>query len=192
MRKKQAKRAGASRVRIDRDQWLAEALEVLSREGNARITVRNISESLGVTTGSFYWHFENREDFVDAIVDFWDKAFTEKVAHRIRRSPAEPREQLLELMKVLTEENLGRYDIAVRAWATHDNKVAKAVRKVDRQRFETVRGLFAAMGFVEPELDMRTRTFVVFFSLESAVYTKQSKRARLAAVESRHIWFTRP
>ena len=192
MSKKRAKRTDVSKGRIDRGRWLSEALEVLAREGKARITVRNISESLGVTTGSFYWHFENREDFVDAIVDFWDKAFTDKVAQRIRRSPAEPREQLLELMKVLTEENLGRYDVAVRAWATHDNKVAKAVRKVDRQRFETVRGLFAAMGFVEPELDMRARTFVVFYSLESAVYPKLSKKARLTAVESRHAWFTRP
>lgn len=177
--------------RFDRQTWLAQALNVLAREGNTRITVRHISETLGVTTGSFYWHFKNRSEFVRSIIDYWNEVYTEKVAEHLMSVSGGPRAQLLELMKFITREDMARHDIAIRAWAAQDINVARAVKKVDQRRFEIVRSLFAAMGFEGAELDMRSRIFIVYHSLDLAVYPRQSKKARLEALERRHAWFTR-
>ena len=52
------------------------------------------------------------------------------------------------------------------------------------------RPVYAAMGFEDPELDMRTRTFVVYHSMEAGFYAKLSKDERRRAIAARHALFT--
>jgi AcrR family transcriptional regulator len=178
--------------RLDRASWLEEALVVLAREGSAGITIRCLCERLGVTTGSFYWHFKNREEFIRAMVDFWVDTDTESAAHRTSREPGGPHAQLLTLMEILATEDRGRYDLPMRIWAIENKYVAAAVWKVDKRRKAVVKGLFAAMGFTGQELDTRAEVFVVYHSMKSSIYPNQSKQTRLKAVKYLHTWFTRP
>ena len=65
-------------------------------------------------------------------------------------------------------------------------------QKVDEQRFNFVRSLFAEMGFKGLDLEMRTRTFVVFHSLELASFAGGTKEERKKLLKLRHSFFTRP
>ena len=38
---------------------------------------RRLAKSMGVTTGSFYWHFKNRREFLDALLDYWEREMTD-------------------------------------------------------------------------------------------------------------------
>ena len=58
--------------------------------------------------------------------------------------------RLLLLEDVLVRRH-GRYESAMRAWALHDAKAAKVVRRSDRKRLAHVTGLFEGMGFPEAE-----------------------------------------
>ena len=175
--------------RYDRATWLGEALEVLSEQGSAKLTVRNISERLGVTTGSFYWHFKSRHEFVRAIAEYWQLVFTDAIANEVSSSSEDPHEQLYTLMKILTEREIPRYDCAVRAWAAMDKEIAYIVREVDRTQIDFVGHLFSRMGFKGAELDMRTRTFVVFMSAELGWAYGLTKRERMKAMKLRYKWF---
>ena len=175
--------------RYDRAAWLGEALEVLSEQGSAKLTVRNISERLGVTTGSFYWHFKNRREFVTALLEYWQLVFTDAVANQIGSSSNDPHEQLYKLMEIITEQEINRYNIAVRAWAAMDEEIANIVKVVDRTQMDFVGHLFSRMGFKGAELDMRTRTFVVFMSAESGWSYSLTKRERMKAMKLRYKWF---
>ena len=175
--------------RYDRAAWIAEALNVLSQQGSAKLTVRNISDRLGVTTGSFYWHFKNRDDFVNAILEYWQLVFTDAVANEIGSISDEPHLQLYKLMEILTEQEIPRFNIAVRAWAAMDEKVAKVVRSTDTTQLEFVGHLFRRIGFEGVELEMRTRTFVVFMSAELGWSYDLSKQERLEAMKLRYEWF---
>ena len=192
MSKKRAPKSNVATGRFNRDRWLAEALEVLGSEGSARITVRHLSERLGVTTGSFYWYFEDRGDFVQRMVEYWSEAFTETAVRYLRDASDGPQEKLLALMTILTKQNLARYDVAIRAWAAQDTGMAAAVSKVDRRRLEVVRSLFSAMGFGQAESEMRARTFMIFQSSELTFYVKQSDKTRLSEIKHRHAFFTQP
>ncbi len=176
-------------TRYDRAAWLAEALNVLSQQGSAKLTVRNISDRLGVTTGSFYWHFKNRDDFVHAILEYWQMVFTDAVANEIGEISDEPHMQLYKLMEVLTEQEIPRFNIAIRAWAAMDEEVASVVRTVDKTQLEFVGHLFSRIGFEGAELEMRTRTFVVFMSAELGWSYDLSKKERLEAMKLRYKWF---
>jgi AcrR family transcriptional regulator len=60
--------------RFDREAWLEAALEVLARQGQAKLRVETLARQLGVTKGSFYHHFKNREAFLKALLAYWAEA----------------------------------------------------------------------------------------------------------------------
>ncbi len=52
---------------LSRKEWLEKALSIVSREGAAKLRINNLVAEVGVTKGSFYWHFKDREDFVRSL-----------------------------------------------------------------------------------------------------------------------------
>ena len=72
--------------RFDRERWLEAALEVLAREGQAKLEVVHLAAQLGVTKGSFYHHFKNRDDFVRSLTAYWSDVFTEWVKGEVASS----------------------------------------------------------------------------------------------------------
>ncbi len=178
--------------RLSRELWLSTALEVLAQEGGAKLRVRGLVKRLGVSTGSFYWHFRDRDDFVTSLVDYWGREFTSRVAERVATVGGDARDRLLALMKFLLEHDLARYDVAVRAWAAQEPAVARRVRRVDQRRSRVVRSLFEEMGFSGTELEMRTSTFAVFHSMELGFLARASKKERRRQLLARHAFFTKP
>jgi AcrR family transcriptional regulator len=155
--------------RLSRNQWLSRALDLVAREGGAKLHIETLCRQLRVTRGSFYWHFRSRSEFVQALVEYWGLVFTRSVVEQHRSVEGSPEERLLSLMELLHEGHFARYDVAVRAWAAQEPSLAAQVARVDEERLAYVGSLFAEMGFRGDELDMRTRLFVVFHSLEHAL-----------------------
>lgn len=65
--------------RLSRGDCVAAALEALALHGIQGVRVQTIAKELGVTTGSFYWHFRNRQELLIAVVDFWEASMTDSV-----------------------------------------------------------------------------------------------------------------
>jgi hypothetical protein len=78
----------------------------------------------------------------------------------------------------------GKYDIAIRVAAVREPIFAKAVRRVDAQRFGAVKPLFHELGFRGNELTARTRVFVTFGSLEHGMTKLPSKAERIRQIEA--------
>ena len=178
--------------RFSREEWLSRALEVLSKEGKAKLRIETLTKKLGVTKGSFYWHFRDRAEFVRSLAAYWAEFSTNQVIEFINQVQGDASDRLLGLMEFLYRKNLGRYDIAMRAWAAQVPAVARTVKKVDKLRLTLVRSLFAELGFKGQELEMRARTFVVFHSLELGSYARGTKKDRLKLLKRRHAFFTKP
>ena len=177
---------------MSRERWLEAALEVLSRQGGARIRVRDLSAELGVTTGSFYRHFSGRADFVRALVRYWRSRYTTEIIEQVRRSDDDAKTRLLALAIGIIEEGLAEYDVPVRMWAAKEPGVAPLVRRVDQERLDALREIFTELGFRGPEVDMRARTFVAYYGLEPFLHVRQSKRERLAEARRRVALLTQP
>lgn len=177
--------------RYDRERWLETALNVLAKEGGARLRVDALAKSLGVTKGSFYHHFKNREDFVRELMDFWSREYTQSVIEEVNDLPGTASERLLKLTQQVEEQGLDKYDIAFRSWAAQDPMVAAALREVDMQRYEFVRGVFESIGFSGADLDMRVRLFLVFVSARRSVYMPQRDGDAAQETLVRHDFLTR-
>ena len=174
-----ADRPKTKRSRLGREDFLARSLEILSKDGESKLRIDRLVKALGVTKGSFYWHFENRSDFVVGLAEYWHRYTNERVFEELAKVDDGPKAQLIKIHELVTRYDLPKYDLVMRSWATHEPDVAKIVRSVDRERFEVVSGLFRRLGFEGEDLDIRTRTFIVTTSLWPAITQRESKKIRL-------------
>ncbi|MFA3918845.1 TetR/AcrR family transcriptional regulator [Ruegeria hyattellae] len=176
--------------RYDRERWLETALKVLAKEGGARLRIDSLVKSLGVTKGSFYHHFKSREEFVRELIDFWSREFTQSVIAEVNEQPGTASERLLKLTRRIEADGLDQFDIAFRSWAAQDPMVAKALKVVDLQRYEFVRGVFESIGFSGDDLDMRVRLFLVFVSARRSVYIPRGACDAADEILLRHEFLT--
>lgn len=178
-------------TRYSRDEFLARSLDVLAEEGEAKLRIDRLVGRLGVTKGSFYWHFESRADFVRSLAEHWAHSSTQVVIDDIGTLTGSPEERLLSLMKMISRQDLAGHDLAMRTWASHEPEVAPIVSKVDRMRLSFVRSLFKEMGFEGAELETRTRVFVTAVSLKRAILVGESRNRRMETLRNWHAFFTR-
>lgn len=177
--------------RFNRDDWLSLALETLSKQGKSKLTIDRLVADLGVTKGSFYWHFENRADFIQQLLEYWAKKFTYEVIDETNAIEGGAGERLYGLMELLTRSDASRYDIAVRAWAAQEPAVAIVVRRVDMTRLGYVKSLFRELGFEGDDLTIRSRAVLYWTSFELGLFEPLSKQESLRMLELRFAFFTR-
>jgi AcrR family transcriptional regulator len=176
---------------LSREEWLTKALDSLTEASTRALTIESLVRRLGVSRGSFYWHFNDMNDFTHQLVEHWSNIYTELVITYTDQLETSPEEQLFLLMEQITNQRLAKYDIFIRAWAAQDPTKAAMVRKIDKLRLDYVRSIFKAMGFKGEELEMRTRTFVVYFSLEAGLFVRQSRKEQMKMLKLQHALFIR-
>ena len=179
-------------TRFTREEWLAAALEVLSKDGNASLRIERISRDLHVSKGSFYWHFASREAFLHAIVDYWHEHYTKPVKNGAEATGGSPCERLRFVLDLVVGKNLSGYDFAFDGWASHEPAIADRVRKVYQYRWRYIRSLFAEIGFTGEELDFRTRSFLGFMKFRRKAPLARGRKVGPAQLDRWVEFFTRP
>lgn len=173
------------------EDWLLLALDTLDNEGIHNVNVEYLARQLGVTKGSFYWHFKNREMFLSEMLNYWRDILTTNVIERCAQDGADSKDTLLKLMTIITTEKVGRYEAAIRSFAAHNEMARSTLQEVDQQRFQFITGLFIDMGFQEPEAELRARLALYYQVAENSIFLKDSKKKRNDLVLQRFAFLTR-
>ncbi len=174
---------------IEKKQWLEAALETLVSKGVEGVKIERLSKRLNTSRSGFYWHFKNREELLQAMIDFWIQKYTRIVTDRSGVSKQDAEKRLLEIMKRVSDENLAKYDLAMFAWAKMDSKAQEAVEQVIKLRCDFIRKIFTDLGFKGDELEMRTRLFVCYHSWESIMFPETSNRKQVQHQKLRYEFF---
>jgi AcrR family transcriptional regulator len=183
--------ASTALKRLDRYDWLVQGIETLRHSGIDGVCIEPMARSLGVTKGSFYWHFKDRGDFLDRLLEYWETEMTDKIAEHVAHTRGEPGKQLLALLEHIVNEEINLYDTAVRAWALYDARAAKVVRRVDERRLSYACQLFVDMGFSPEQADVRSRLSYFYVVGEySAIVPEPTREERLVHVRLRHQLLT--
>jgi AcrR family transcriptional regulator len=172
-----------AKTNLTREDWLAEALEVLSSEGVGGVRVLPLAEALGVTRGSFHWHFNNREEFLEALLEYWRVEMTESVIEHIDRIEGEPGERIRDLAVFVVRNGRTHYDPAVRAWALADPMAREVVQGVDERRMKYVSSLFEQAGFSPEEATSRGSMLVVYLMGEGLILQGHPLEERLQLLD---------
>jgi AcrR family transcriptional regulator len=135
---------------------------VLVAAGVDDVKVDRLSRQLKVTRGSFYWHFKNRKDLLDALLDGWKQQNLSEIAQvRNRRREAGP--DMVEVVRIWLQEDPAypTFDMAIRFWARKDPAVAALVRRTDDEWIGLLQAIFQANG--EGELASLARARITYF-----------------------------
>ncbi len=142
--------------RLSVDDWVACALGVLADEGVAGIKVPTLCKRLGVTKGSFYWHFEDLEAFLAAVAEHWAAGRDAEVASFAALASVEPRERLRLMMLRFTDTSTWALERAVRDWARTNAWVRERVAQTDAAMGARVEDAFREMGFDDSAARVRS------------------------------------
>src|SRR3712207_2993547 len=96
-----------AKVKLSRDDWAAAALDAIAEGDVGAVRVEVLAARMGVSKGSFYWHYSDRAELVEAAVRLWEERTTEAVIRDLELI-ADSRERL----RVLSRRALGD----ARAW----------------------------------------------------------------------------
>ncbi|HEX6132730.1 MAG TPA: helix-turn-helix domain-containing protein [Longimicrobiales bacterium] len=129
---------------IGRDEWIDAAARAMSGGGVEAVRVEALARGLGVTKGSFYWHFEDRPALLTALLARWEEAA--RSALSAASSQPRPEQRIGSLFRQLSRPTGGLTDAEVRAWARRERSVAERVAELERQRVVFLKEQLGEMG----------------------------------------------
>ncbi|MCA9705875.1 MAG: TetR/AcrR family transcriptional regulator [Myxococcales bacterium] len=135
-------------ARLDRNDWIRTAFDALCEGGVDEVRISTLCAALGVTKGSFYWHFDDRDALLRAMLEGWERVGTEEIIEALDGAEGTAAERLRRLVGAAFGESsrADRIEAAIRAWASRDEAAAATVARVDARRLAYVRDLLRGAG----------------------------------------------
>ena len=170
--------------------WLRVAADVLVEKSVEGVRVDVLARTLNVTRGSFYWHFADREDLLQRLLQGWKQSQTEHVIAVHGRHRVQARALIHELAGLpfhgASAQRGGAVELAIRAWARRDDTARAVVDEVDAMRLRYIESSFAELGFDVQQC--RNRAFLLYSYMQAesvlrAQGNEADKAARRAFVE---------
>jgi len=138
------------KTQLTRDHWLDGAAGEIAAGGFGNLRVLTLAKKLGVTRGSFYWHFKDHEDLVVSFLNRWRDRRLHELQYW-KPSDGDVEEELRKILEILLTDasrNIRRLqvELAVRDYARRNDYAAELVAEVDEARIGQNCLLFQRMG----------------------------------------------
>jgi AcrR family transcriptional regulator len=160
---------------LSADDWIKQGLKALAKSGFTGLKADPLAKAMGVSRGSFYWHFADLGAFHAAVLRRWREIAAEQIIADVEADSDDP-------LKSLLRRSFGaRLDLerAVRNWAAFDPAAQAAVRAIDRRRFDYIEALLAKRGLAPATAQARAQilywTFLGFALSGAPVPTERLK-----------------
>lgn len=181
----------ADRSQLQRFDWLHQALEIFVGEGIEAVRITRLADDLGVTRGSFYWHFQNREELIDSLVSYWKDKNTAAITDSMTQasSLADGIFRFFETC-IDSQQFDPRLDLALREWARRSAPIHALLDQEDAARIEALQQFFLRFDYPLPQALIRAR--VLYYSQIGfyALGTNESLNTRLGYTEAYFEAFT--
>ena len=143
-------------TRTPRSQWIDEGLEALAAGGPDAVRIDVLAKTLGVTRGGFYWHFDDRQALLDAMLETWERRSIDEVLERVESEGGDASDKVRRAGMLTFSPALLPVDLAVRDWARRDEAVGERLRRVDNGRMAYLRRLIGELSADEGDVEARS------------------------------------
>ncbi len=159
--------------------WLDQGLKALAQNGFTALRAEPLAKAMGVSRGSFYWHFADIGAFHSAILKHWREIAAEQIIADVEAAAGNDNPLQLLLRRVFGERLA--LENAVRTWAMVDPAARAAVRAIDQRRLSYIEGLLRDSGLL-PDM-ARARAQILYWAfLGFATSDRPLPRAQQQAV----------
>ncbi len=147
----------ANEGRLTRQDWILAGQDLLRAEGIASLKLSNLTRRLAVSTGSFYHHFTDFEDYLGAVAEYFSADRVQGLIDRTLAGNPDPVTRMQRLAKLSLEDHTFELDRAMRIWATMDERAAVTVAKSEQLVLAFLAQAFGDLGFPPAEAYLRGR-----------------------------------
>ncbi|MGB0750083.1 MAG: TetR/AcrR family transcriptional regulator [Magnetospiraceae bacterium] len=162
---------------LSESNWVEAAMEIMLQENIKGIKISTLCTKLGVTKGSFYWHFARRSDLLAAMLKEWRKRTTMDVIRAVTNSGEIGFQRIRKILKGTRHPRAYHYvaiEMNIRDWARRNDMPRDAIEEVDNIRIKFYEQTFLEEGF--PEDEARRRAYMTYcFQMGDAVLNRTLK-----------------
>ena len=130
--------------------WAEAALQLIAEAGLSALTVEALAARLGVTKGSFYWHFQGRSELLVAALGRWERRATAEAIAGLS-AVTDARQRLRLMLHAATQAPRSRSLYAALAEAAEDPIVRRVLNRVASARIGYLEACYRELGFTQPQ-----------------------------------------
>ncbi len=165
--------------RLGASDWVRGALDLLAEEGVDGVRIEVLAKRLGVTKGSFYWHFKDRQGLLRAILDDWRRRATLDIINRIESAEEPPQKRLRTLLQLPFRGGRSKrgadVELSIRLWGRTDMDARDTLAEIDKLRLRYISKLFAEAGFSVEEAESRAVLAYAYIRVAASLIDGQTE-----------------
>ena len=144
-------------TRLSAQDWARAALAAIAEGGLGAVAVEPLAAKLGVTKGSFYAHYRNRDELVTAALDEWVRGHGRE-ALAPYAAIADPMERLRSvLMAAARASESQRPSVQLSLLGESDERAGEALRQVNQTRIDLLTRTYHELGLTPRQARNRAR-----------------------------------
>ena len=153
------------KIKLTAHDWLDIALQALAENGVTAVAVEPLAKKLGVTKGSFYWHFKNRNTLFNELLEFWESIELE-YQNKFENDPIKASDSLKNILTVLITDKTNKHVFLALSNSNKDQTIQKFYNKAVKRRIKLFISSYLNMGLTEEEAESRAAmTYCTYLGL---------------------------
>lgn len=144
------------RTTLSAGDWEQQALVLIAEKGIRAVAVESLAIRMGVTKGSFYWHFPNRDSLLEQSLIRWEKHDAANLQKSLSAID-DPRERLRSFFRSSGREQLTHNVYSSLCNASDHPQVEPLLERVAERRMKHIEKAFEEIGFDPQQASHRAR-----------------------------------
>ena len=179
-------RKGRTTDSLTREDWIAGAWELLGDAGLEGVRVEPLAKRLGVTKGSFYWHFKDRQELLDALLDRWFSIWDDQMSPDLE-GDGNAADRIWALFDSVIRRTKRGQTVSLRLLSHRDPEVARRIEERDAQRLAFLMRRLEEIGFPHEEARVRGQVYQAIMTGEFLRSGGLPLEERLARAREYHL-----
>lgn len=170
--------------RGSREGWLEAAYEALIEGGIDAVKIMPLAHRLKLARTSFYWHFKDREQLLEALAQRWRDRTTLPLVAATKSYADSEAETLLNVIGcfLAADEFDDRLEFAMRSWALQDAGIMARIHAADQERLAALGQMLRRWGHDSADADVRARTIYLVQIGYISMQVRESLATRMARI----------
>ena len=181
-----AEKQGKSTESLTRDDWISAAWDMLGENGLDGVRVEPLARRLGVTKGSFYWHFKDLQQLMEALLDRWFSIWDDQMLPDMEEA-ANPADRIWALFESVLGRLTRGQTVSLRMMSHSDADVARRIDERDAQRLSFLTSQLVEIGFAPDEARVRGQVYQTIMTGEYLRSGGLPLEERVARARSYHL-----
>jgi AcrR family transcriptional regulator len=158
--------------------WEDAALSSIAKDGLASLAIPKLARTLGVTKGSFYWHFASLQELIEKSLRRWEER--DRITLDELRQIADPRQRLATLFAQAMEQREAHGLYVALSSSLSSSMVphaAPVIRRISNRRLKFLIESYTQAGLKRGEA--RSRALLAYAAYIGALHLRLSKKKEI-------------